>query len=116
MKSLFVSLALLLSSSLLADQVDFFQIQKVKKNDSLNIRSLASHTSEKVGSIPSNALCVKNYGCGKEIRFEALMQMQEDTLKAFLAQAEPEWCYVEYEGKTGWVNQYYLEKSVSVCK
>lgn len=116
MKSRLALLALLLSSSLFADQIDFFQIQKVKKNDSLNIRSLASHTSEKIGSIPSDAQCVKNNGCGKEIRFEALMPMQEDELKAFLAQADPEWCYVEFEGKTGWVNQYYLEKSSSACK
>lgn len=116
MKSLLSLLALLFSSSLFADQIDFFKIQKVKKNDSLNIRSLASHTSEKIGSIPSDAQCVKNNGCGKEIRFEALMHMQEDTLKAFLAQAEPEWCYVEYKGKMGWVNQYYLKKSASVCK
>jgi uncharacterized protein YgiM (DUF1202 family) len=116
MKSLLALFALLFSSSLFANQIDFFQIQKVKKNDSLNIRSLASHTSEKIGSIPFDAQCVKNNGCGKEIRFEALMHMQEDELKAFLAQAEPEWCYVEYEGKMGWVNQHYLEKSASVCK
>ncbi len=116
MKSLLALLALLLASSLFADQIDFYQIQKVKKNDSLNIRSLASHTSEKVGSIPSDAQCVKNNGCGKEIRFEALMHMQEAELKAFLAQAQPEWCYIEYEGSIGWVNQYYLEKSSSVCR
>lgn len=116
MKPLLPLLALFLSSLLSADQIDFFQIHKVKKNDSLNMRSLATHKSEKVGSIPFNVQCVKNHGCGKDISLDAMMNMEENEVKAFLAQAKPEWCYVEHEGKSGWVNQYYLKESSSVCK
>lgn len=116
MQPRFSLFALLLSSSLFAQQIDFFKIQKVTTDDTLTIRSLASHTSEKVGSIPFDAQCVKNNGCGKEIRLEAMMQMEEEEINVFLAQAKPEWCYVEYDGKRGWVNQFYLKKSNAVCK
>ncbi len=106
---------LLITSSLLADSAAFWQIQKVKSNDSLNIRALADHTSDKVTTIPYNAQCVINHGCGKDIKLEAMMHMQEEEVKAFLEQAKEGWCYVEYEGQSGWANQYYLKASSAEC-
>lgn len=116
MKPRFLLCTLLLGSSLFSQQIDYFQVQKVKANDTLTIRSLSEHTSEKVGAIPFDAQCVKNSGCGKAIRLEAMMQMEEEEIKTFLAQAKPEWCYVEYGGKKGWVNQFYLKKSRTPCE
>ncbi len=107
---------LLITSALFADNVAFWQIQKVKSNDTLNIRTQATHKSDKVTSIPFSAQCVKNHGCGKDISLDAMMNMQEDEVKSFLQQAKEGWCYVEYEGKFGWANQYYLKPSSSECK
>ena len=109
-------LPLLLASSLLAQNVAFWQIQKVKSNDTLNIRSLSTHKSDKVASIPYNEQCVRNYGCGKNIDLEAMMDMQESEVKTFLQQAKEGWCFVEYKGKKGWVNQNYLKASTASCK
>lgn len=116
MKKLLMLVSFLITSSLHAEQIGFWQIQKVKKNDSLNIREKADHTSKKISSIPYNAQCVINHGCGKDIGFQAMMNMQEDEIKAFLSQAKDEWCYVEYKGKSGWSNSYYLKASKASCK
>lgn len=116
MKKLLILVSLLITSSLYAEQIGFWQVQKVKKNDSLNIREKASHTSKKVSSIPYSEQCVINHGCGKNIDFETMMNMQEDEIKAFLSQAKEEWCYVEYKGKSGWSNKYYLKASKKACK
>lgn len=109
-------LPLLFSSALLAENISFWQIQKVKSNDTLNVRAQATHKSTKVTAIPFNAQCVKNHGCGKDINLEAMMHMQENEVKTFLEQAKDGWCYVEYEGKKGWVNQVYVKASTASCK
>jgi len=109
-------LSLLVSSVLFAENTAFWQIQKVKSNDVLNMRSQSTHTSDKVSSIPFNETCVKNHGCGKDINLEAMMQMQESEVKAFLEQAKEGWCFVEYQGKKGWVNKKYLQTTTQTCK
>ena len=109
-------LPLLLASSLFAENVSYWQITKVKSNDTLNIRAKATYKSAKVTSIPYNAKCVKNHGCGKDIDFESMMNMQEDEVKTFLAQAKEDYCFVEYKGKIGWANKRYLKASTATCK
>ncbi|PHR54690.1 MAG: hypothetical protein COA44_12430 [Arcobacter sp.] len=109
-------LAFLLTSALFAENVAFWQVQKVKSNDTLNIRSGSTHKSEKITSIPFNETCIKNYGCGKDIDLEAMMHMQEKDVKAFLDQAKEGWCYVGYKGEKGWVNKKYLKTSTKTCK
>lgn len=116
MKQLLAILSLLLASSLFAKDASFSKVQKVKSNDTLSIRALSTHKSKKVSSIPFNAQCLKNHGCGKSIGLEAMMYMQEDEVKAFLSQAKEGWCYVEYKGKFGWVNQVYISPSKAECK
>lgn len=115
MKKLLILVSVLITSSLYAEQIGFWQVQKVNKSDSLNIREKATHTSKKVSSIPYNAQCVINHGCGKDIDFQAMMNMHEDEIKAFLSQAKEAWCYVEYNGKSGWSNKYYLKTSMANC-
>ncbi len=109
-------LPLLLVSALLAENVAFWKVQKVFSWDALNIRKNADHTSEKIAQIPFDASCIVNHGCGKNIDFEAMGNMQEEEIKAFLAQSKEEWCYVEYDGNSGWVNSYYLTKSNAQCQ
>lgn len=115
MKRLLILVSFLITSSLQAEQIGFWQVQKVKKSDSLNIREKADHTSKKVSSIPYDAQCVINHGCGKDIGFQAMMHMHEEEIKAFLSQAKEAWCYVEYNGKSGWSNQYYLKANTKNC-
>lgn len=112
----FLLLPLIIASSLLAENIAFWEIQKVKSNDSLNIRSHADHKSKKISSVPYNETCLINHGCGKNINFEAMMDMEEDDIKALLDQAKDDWCYVEYKGQKAWANKYYLKASSSTCK
>lgn len=109
-------LPLLLSSALLAENSNFWQVKKVKSNDVLNIRSKSDHTSKKVSSIPFNETCVKSHGCGKDIDLESMMHMQEEEVRAFLQQAKVDWCFIEYKGIKGWVNKKYLKASTKTCK
>jgi len=114
MKKLFLLLSL--SALLLAEQTHFLQVQKVRSNDGLNIRVKADYKSKSKGKIPFDATCVVSHGCGKNIDFEAMANMQEDEIKRFLAQAKEEWCYVDYDGITGWSHSYYLTASKADCK
>lgn len=115
MKHLLPLLSLLIISSLHAEQTLFWQVQKVKSNDVLNIRETATHKANKIGSIAYNEQCVKNHGCGQDIDLDAMMNMTEEEARAFLAQAKPGWCYIEHQGKTGWVNKVYLKASQAQC-
>ncbi|HIC43478.1 MAG TPA: hypothetical protein EYO73_04040 [Sulfurimonas sp.] len=114
MKKLLLSI-LILGSSLIADHITFWQINKVRSNDVLNIRSESIYTSKKISTIPFNEICVKNYGCGKDIELEPMMKMQEDEVKAFLAQAQEGWCFIEYQGNKGWVNKTFVKESTRTC-
>lgn len=116
MKKTIILSSLLLASSIFADGISFSDIQKVKSSDSLNIRAKADYKSKKISSIPANQTCIKNYGCGKDIAFEAILQMQEAEAEVFYTQAKKGWCYVEYKGVSGWVNKVYLQESKTQCK
>lgn len=115
MKRLLPLLSLLILSSLHAEQINFWQIQKVKSNDTLNIRETATHKANKIASIAYNEQCLKNHGCGKDIDLDSMMDMTEEEARAFLAQADAGWCYIEHQGKTGWVNKTYLKESKAKC-
>ena len=131
MKTITLFLFLLLSSSLFAESLEtdetnttqnqvkritFWQVQKVFSWDGLNIRKNADYTSKKIGQIPYNSTCIVNHGCGKDIDFTAMVNMQEEEIKAFLAQSKEEWCYIDHDGITGWAHSYYLTESEASCK
>jgi len=108
-------LVLVLSSYAMAENVAYWKVHKVQSNDVLNIRAESTHKSNKISSIPFNEQCVKNHGCGKNIDLDAMMNMQEDEVKAFLAQAKEGWCFIEYKNTMGWVNKKFLQKSSQKC-
>ena len=114
MKVIFLLISL--SAFIFAEQVNFLQVQKVRSNDILHIRAKADYTSESLGKIAHNAQCVVSHGCGKNIDFQAMMHMQESEIAAFLAQAKEEWCYIDYDGISGWSHSYYLTTSTADCK
>ena len=116
MKKILLLLPFLVISSLYAEGTSYFQVKDVKSNDVLNIREKSDYTSKKISSIPHNAKCVISYGCGKDITFEILGNMQEEEIKLFLAQSKENWCYVAYQTKVGWVNKKFLEESTAKCK
>lgn len=109
-------LLLSLSSLLLCEQVVFLQVQKVRSNDILNIREKADHTSKSIAKIPFDAKCVVSHGCGKNIDFSVMMHMEETEIQIFLDQAKEQWCYVDFDGISGWSNSYYLKESKADCK
>ena len=110
------TLMILLSATALWSATGYWKIQKVQSWDTLNIREKANHKSAKVGTIPANAQCVINHGCGKDIALDVMMNMEEAQVKSFLEQAQEGWCYIEYKGNKGWVNQRYLSESQAQCK
>ena len=114
MKIIFLLLSL--SAFIFAEQTTFLQVQKVRSNDILHIRAKADYTSKSLGKIAHDAQCVVSHGCGKNIDFQAMMNMQEAEIAAFLAQAKEEWCYIDYDGISGWSHSYYLTESKAQCK
>ena len=118
---------LLLTSALFAETIEstdsnsstrikFWQVQKVFSWDGLNIRAYSDYEKKKIGQIPHNAKCIVNHGCGKDIDFQTMGNMQEGEIEAFLGQAAEQWCYIDYDGISGWVNSYYLKESTSQCQ
>lgn len=116
MKKTLILCIFALTSSLYAQTASFWQVQKVKSWDKLNIREKANHTSNKIGSIAYNDTCIINHGCGKNIDFQAIKDMEEVEIQLFLSQSKENWCYIESNSIYGWVNSYYLKKSTAVCK
>lgn len=104
------------NTSVTPKRITFWQVQKVFSWDGLNIRNNADYTSKKVGQIPFDASCIVNHGCGKDIDFVAMGNMEEDEIKAFLGQSKEEWCYIDYDGISGWAHSYYLTESKAQCK
>jgi len=116
MKKSLLILPFLILSAVYAEGISYLQVKDVKAWDTLNMREKSDHTSKKISSIPHNAQCVINYGCGKDISLEAMMNMQEEEIKLFLAQAKENWCYISYKDNTGWANKKYLKESTAKCK
>ena len=116
MNKFILLLPFVISIAVFAKDISYSQIQNVKSNDVLNMREKSDFKSKKVFSIPYNAQCIVNYGCGKDIAFEALMNMQEDEVKLFLDSANEKWCYVKYQDKIGWVSKRYIKESTVQCK
>ena len=92
-----------------ADGPDYFRISGVASNDTLNIRSEANSHAKKVGEIPANADCVKNFGCKGGLTMNEFTNLSKKE-QAAIKRKRPRWCHIEYRGIKGWVSARYLSE------
>jgi hypothetical protein len=74
---------------------NWFDVANVESWDTLNMRVRADYRSDKTGTIPYNAKCVRNLG-------------QTTKVGRYV------WIKVEYHSATGWVNSHFL-KPATTC-
>jgi hypothetical protein len=86
---------------------DHFAVKGVAQNDTLTLRAEPDAASEALAHIPYNATCLRNLGCRGGLTFQEFSTLSEADKKKRLA-ANPRWCKVEYQGKTGWVAGRYV--------
>ena len=93
---------------------DHFAVKGVAQNDTLTLRAKPDASSEALARIPHNATCLRNLGCRGGLTFQEFSTLSEADRKKRLA-ANPRWCKVEYQGKTGWVaGRYVVEGACTI--
>ncbi len=72
-----------------ADGPDYLDIRNIAPNDELKIYLKPDDLSKLIGTIPHNAICIKNLGCVGTSNW---------------------WCKVDYQEMTGWANGQFLKE------
>jgi len=80
----------------LAQQLEYYDVTNVPKEEHLNMREFPGHLNKIVGIIPRNSTCVKYLSKLRFIKTQV-------------------WVKVDYKGGEGWVNSYYLMRSNEQC-
>lgn len=86
-----------------ADGPDFFRVHGIATGNALTILAEPRAGAPAIGSAPSDAVCLRSRGCRGGLTFEEFNTL-DDEAKRQRAAANPRWCQVEYQGRTGWVN------------
>jgi uncharacterized protein YraI len=102
-RAIIIFLFLLVSGNLFAtaDGPDFYQVNGVKADDQLNIRTTPSSSGKIVGTIPPNGKKIENLG---EFYPPANSDMDLPKVK---------WCKIKYNKVEGWVYCKYLVEDSS---
>lgn len=90
-----------------ADGPDHYRIRGVSPESHLTLRAEPSTASAPLARIPSNATCLRSFGCRGGLTFEEFTTLSEQE-KRRRATEHPRWCKVEYQGTVGWVASRYL--------
>lgn len=93
-----------------ADGPDYWKVYGVESGDVLNIRREGNFTSEKIGEIPSNGLCIKNLRCVGGLTYHEFTNLSEAE-KNRIKKERPRWCHIEYRGIKGWVAGRFLREA-----
>ena len=96
-----------------ADGPDYWQVYGVESGDVLNIRNEPNWQSEKIGEIPHDGNCIKNFKCVGGLTYEEYTSLPEAEKEKILKQ-RPRWCHIEYQGIKGWVAGRYLREGACV--
>ena len=89
-----------------ADGPDYWKVTAVKSNDVLWMHAESVYTSEKIGKIPYDGVCLKNMGCTGVISFAEFQKLSPAEQKKSAHASR--WCKVEYNDIVGWVNGKFL--------
>lgn len=92
-----------------ADGPDYWEVHGVESGNVLNIRQEANWRSKKIGEIPPDGKCLKNFKCVGGLTFDEFTSLSEAE-KNKIKKERPRWCYIEYEGIKGWVAGRYLRE------
>lgn len=93
-----------------ADGPDFYGVRGVAPGRHLTLRAEPSTASTPLARIPSNATCLRSFGCQGGLTFEEFTTLS-DADKKRRAEENPRWCKVEYRGTVGWVAGRYLAEA-----
>ena len=93
-----------------ADGPDFFRVHGIATGNALTILAEPRAGAPAIGSAPSDAVCLRNRGCRGGLTFEEFNTL-DDEAKRQRAAANPRWCQVEYQGRTGWVDARHLTEA-----
>lgn len=89
-----------------AEPPKLWAVRGVAAGDVLHLRDVPSAESRSLARIPPNARGLKHLGCRRnQPPLDVLVRMS----KAQQAEAQTQWCRVEYRGRQGWVAGRYLE-------
>ena len=92
-----ITMALLMASfNLMAEDIGKLKVINIKSNDTLSMRSTASHKSRLVTRIPYNARGLT-------------MPVENCRYNKDAPNSPHTWCEVHYKSHTGWVNTYYID-------
>ncbi|PHS36396.1 MAG: peptide-binding protein [Sulfurovum sp.] len=91
-----------------ADGPDYWRVTEVKSHDVLWMHAESVHTSEKIGKIPYDGVCLKNLGCTSVISFAEFQKLSPAEQKKSADASR--WCKVEYNHIVGWVNGKFLSE------
>jgi hypothetical protein len=93
-----------------ADGPDFFRVHGIATGNALTILAEPRAGAPAIGSAPSDAVCLRSRGCRGGLTFEEFNTL-DDEAKRQRAAANPRWCQVEYQGRTGWVDARHLTEA-----
>jgi hypothetical protein len=93
-----------------ADGPDFHGVRGVSPGHHVTLRAEPSTASAPLARIPSNATCLRSFGCQGGLTFEEFTTLSEAD-KTRRAEENPRWCKVEYRGTVGWVAGRYLAEA-----
>ena len=93
-----------------ADGPDFYGVRGVSPGRHVTLRAEPSSTSARLARIPSNATCLRSFGCQGGLTFKEFTTLSEADRKR-RAEENPRWCKVEYRGTVGWVAGRYLAEA-----
>ena len=93
-----------------ADGPDFFRVHGIATGNALTILAEPRAGAPAIGSAPSDAVCLRSRGCRGGLTFEEFNTL-DDEAKRQRAAANPRWCQVEYQGRTGWVDARHLAEA-----
>ena len=90
-----------------ADGPDHYRVRGVSPGHHLTLRAEPSTASAPLARIPSNATCLRSFGCQGGLTFEEFTTLSEEDKRRRAAE-NPRWCKVDYRGTVGWVAGRYL--------
>jgi hypothetical protein len=90
-----------------ADGPDHYRVRGVSPERHLMLRAEPSTASAPLARIPSDATCLRSFGCQGGLTFEEFTTLSEEDQRRRAAES-PRWCKVDYRGAVGWVAGRYL--------
>jgi hypothetical protein len=90
-----------------ADGPDNYRVRGVSPQRHLILRAEPSTASDPLARVPSDATCLRSFGCQGGLTFEEFTTLSVEDQRRRAAE-NPRWCKVDYRGTVGWVAGRYL--------